>query len=129
MSRIGWPLCLGFAGFILTTMPSLALCTLAPQPQPTLALGIAPMGTRLAMEPSPLTLRVNGEAVYPVTGTDGATHLAFSATIANVSAFPVTVRSIAGERSPVRPNGPGRLRRSTPGISSPPRTMSVSVQE
>jgi hypothetical protein len=46
------------------------------------------------MEASPLTLRVNGGAVYPVPGTDGVTHLAFSATISNVSSFPVTIRSI-----------------------------------
>jgi hypothetical protein len=92
MSRIvcAVPVALG-----LMSPPAHALCTLAPAPpSPTLAPGPAPNGIRLPMDVAPLLANANGRAIFPVAGTDGLTHLAFSVTLTNVTALPVTIRTV-----------------------------------
>jgi murein DD-endopeptidase MepM/ murein hydrolase activator NlpD len=46
------------------------------------------------MDVAPLLANANGAAIYPVTGTDGLTHLAFSVTLINVTSLPVTIRTV-----------------------------------
>jgi hypothetical protein len=47
------------------------------------------------MEASTLVFHLNGSAIGPVAGTDGALHVSFDATLTNVSAFATTLTEVA----------------------------------
>jgi hypothetical protein len=79
---------------LLLAGPAAAACSLPPPPAATLAPGPAPDGIRLPMEVSTLVFHLDGTAIYPVKGSDGMTHVAFAATVSNVSAFPTTITAV-----------------------------------